>query len=100
MLLVHSVDAATSAFEMRPLFERAAGFRSVYALDLPGFGASERGARNYDVRLFVGAILDLLELIAMESGEAAIDVVALCCRRNLRRAALRGSSRNGSGRSP
>ena len=40
LLLVHSVNAAGSAAEVRPLFDHYASQRPVYAIDLPGFGAS------------------------------------------------------------
>lgn len=75
LVLVHSINAAASAYEMRPLFERFRGQRSVYALDLPGFGFSERSDRVYSPRLYTSALLDLLQEIK-ERGEAA-DVVAL-----------------------
>ena len=35
LVLLHSVNAAASSYEMRPLFERYRGRRPVYALDLP-----------------------------------------------------------------
>src|SRR5690606_14489158 len=46
VVLVHSVTAAASAYEMRPLFEALRGSRPVYALDLPGFGFSDRSDRH------------------------------------------------------
>jgi hypothetical protein len=36
LLLVHSVNAAASAFEMEPLYVRQALRRPVFALELPG----------------------------------------------------------------
>ena len=75
LVLVHSINAAASAYEMRPLFERFRGQRPVYALDLPGFGFSERSDRVYSPMLYTSALLDLLEAIR-ERGEVA-DVVAL-----------------------
>jgi pimeloyl-ACP methyl ester carboxylesterase len=71
LVLIHSVNAAASAYEMRPLFERFRGSRPVYALDLPGFGHSERADRIYSPQLFTQAVLDMLKL----TGQA--DVVAL-----------------------
>ncbi len=75
LVLVHSVNAAASAYEMRPLFEHYRGQRPVYALDLPGFGFSERSDRAYSPTLYTAAILDLLREVASRWGAA--DVVAL-----------------------
>lgn len=72
LLLVHSVNAAASSREMRPIFEHYRGKRPVYALDLPGFGFSERSKREYSVELYVGAILDMLDRI-----QGSADVIAL-----------------------
>jgi pimeloyl-ACP methyl ester carboxylesterase len=73
LVLIHSVNAAASAAEMGPLFNHYRSKRPVFALDLPGFGFSERSKRNYHPVLFEDAILDFL---ASEVREAA-DVVAL-----------------------
>lgn len=73
LVLVHSINAAPSAHEMRPLFEYFRGKRPVYALDLPGFGFSDRGPRDYTPELFAQAINDFLR---SEVGATA-DVVAL-----------------------
>ena len=73
LLLLHSINAAASAYEMGPLFRHYSGLRPVYALDLPGYGFSERARRPYTPALFQSAILDMLE---NEIGEPA-DVVAL-----------------------
>ena len=75
LVLVHSVNAAASAYEMRPLFEYYRGQRPVYAPDLPGFGFSERAVRVYTPALYTTALLDLLREIA--SARGAADVVAL-----------------------
>lgn len=73
LVLLHSINAAPSAYEVKPLFEHYQGQRPVFALDLPGFGFSERGDRAYSPGLYTDAILDFLAHIG---GEAA-DVVAL-----------------------
>jgi len=77
LLLVHSVNAAASAVEMRPLFERMKPHRRVVALDLPGFGFSDRSDRSYDVRLFTDAIHDGADVAAESAAEARVDLVAL-----------------------
>jgi pimeloyl-ACP methyl ester carboxylesterase len=77
LLLIHSVNAAASAYEVRPLFDHYRRSRRVYALDLPGFGFSERSARDYTPRLFTDALLDMLGEIERESGTEPIDALAL-----------------------
>ena len=77
MLFVHSVNAAGSAAEIAPLFDHYRRSRSVYALDLPGFGLSERSDRKYLPRLMTDAILACLERIRTRHGGAAVHVVAL-----------------------
>jgi pimeloyl-ACP methyl ester carboxylesterase len=76
-LLIHSINAAASAYEMRPLFERFEASRRVYALDLPGFGFSDRSARDYTPRLYADALLDMLEEIARDVGPVQVDAAAL-----------------------
>ena len=77
LLLVHSINAAGSAYEVRPVFERMMRTHRVHAPDLPGFGASDRSDRRYDAALYAAAIDDALDAIAAESGEAPVDVLAL-----------------------
>lgn len=77
LLLIHSVNAAGSAYEMKPLFEHYQGKRAVYALDLPGFGLSDRSDRQYTLRLMTDAIHAAVREIQSSHGDAAIDVVAL-----------------------
>lgn len=76
LLLVHSVNAAASAAEVRPLFEHYAGTRPVYALDLPGFGASERSDRVYSPRLMCDALLLCAEEVARRHG-GKLDLLAV-----------------------
>lgn len=75
LVLVHSINAAASAYEMRPLFQHYRTERPVYALDLPGFGFSDRSDRIYSPILYTRAILDFLRHIGLPEGGA--DVVAL-----------------------
>jgi len=77
MLLLHSVNAAPSVAEVRPTFDHFAASRRVYALDLPGFGSSERTPRRYDVRLYVDAIHAALEAISREGENVPVDAMAL-----------------------
>ncbi len=73
LVLVHSINAAPSSYEVKPLFEHYRSSRPVYSLDLPGFGHSERRSAGYTPDLFAQAISGLLEQVV---GEPA-DLVAL-----------------------
>lgn len=77
LLLIHSINAAASSYEVRPLFEHYRQSRRVYALDLPGFGFSDRSPRDYNINLYTDAIRDMLDEIARESGPAPLDALAL-----------------------
>jgi pimeloyl-ACP methyl ester carboxylesterase len=77
LLLIHSVNAAASAYEVRPLFEHYRRSRRVYAIDLPGFGFSDRSARDYTARLYADAILDMVEEIGREHAREPVDALAL-----------------------
>ena len=73
LVLLHSINAAPSAMEVAPLFNAYRGKRPVYALDLPGFGQSQRGPMDYSPLFFAQCLHDFL---AKLEGEPA-DVVAL-----------------------
>lgn len=77
LLLIHSVNAAASAYEVRPLFEHYRSHRQVYALELPGFGFSERSERQYTPRLMTDAILAMVQEIDRRHGSKPIDALAL-----------------------
>jgi pimeloyl-ACP methyl ester carboxylesterase len=77
LLLIHSVNAAGSAYEVKPIFERMAEDRRVYAVDLPGFGFSDRSHRDYTPRLYADAIHDMLGVIAGEDGDQPVDALAI-----------------------
>jgi pimeloyl-ACP methyl ester carboxylesterase len=76
LLLIHSINAAGSAYEVRPIFERAMARRRAWAVDLPGFGNSDRSERRYDLRLCTDAVHDVLDAIAAE-GPAPVDALAI-----------------------
>ncbi len=73
LVLVHSVNAAASAYEMSPLFANYQGKRPVFALDLPGYGFSERAKRAFTPQFFADV---LNEFLAKEVKKPA-DIVAL-----------------------
>ena len=76
LLLVHSVNAAASAAEVRPLFERYRHSRRVFAVDLPGFGFSDRSDRDYSPRLMTDALHATLAQIQQQCGDVPVDALA------------------------
>ncbi len=75
LVLLHSVNACASSYEMRPLFERYRHDRPTYALDLPGFGFSGREDRPYTTDLYVSSVREFLARVKDRDGAA--DVVTL-----------------------
>jgi pimeloyl-ACP methyl ester carboxylesterase len=76
LVLVHSINAAPSAAEMRPLYEHYQATRTVFAIDLPGFGLSDRSDRHYDPRLMTDALHALAVHVRIRCGAAPIDALA------------------------
>ncbi len=77
MLFIHSINAAGSAYEIMPLYEHYRQSRTVYALELPGFGHSERGKRPYTVRMMTDAILIAVREIQDVHGNEPIEALAV-----------------------
>jgi pimeloyl-ACP methyl ester carboxylesterase len=77
LLLLHSINAAGSACEIRPLYEHYRSQRPVYALDMPGYGFSERSDRAYLPRLMTDAVHAMTAVIRRDHGAAAIDVLGV-----------------------
>ena len=77
LLLIHSINAAGSAYEVKPLYEHYRQSRTVYALELPGFGHSERRKRQYNVRVMTDAILLCVGEIQNVHGRGPIDALAV-----------------------
>lgn len=77
LLLIHSINAAASAAEVRPLHLGFRSDRRVYSVDLPGFGRSERSDRPYSPRIMTDAVLACACALRAESGGAAVDALAL-----------------------
>lgn len=73
LLLLHSINAAASAFEVKPFFESMGLQMPLYAPDLPGFGRSDRADIAYSPEFYARVIIDLV--VALDVGP--VDVVAL-----------------------
>lgn len=77
LLLVHSVNAAAAAAEVRPLYEHFAATRTVFAIDLPGYGRSDRSDRAYTPRLMTDALHAVAAQIRQRCGPAPLDALAV-----------------------
>lgn len=77
LLLIHSINAAASAYEMKPLYEHYRRTRPVYALELPGFGFSDRSDAAYTPRLMTDAVHAMAEVIGRDHPGRAPDALAL-----------------------
>ena len=61
LLLIHNPNAGGSSWEWRKIFPDLANHFTVYALDLLGFGLSERPNVPYSGRMFAELVHDFLE---------------------------------------
>lgn len=72
VLLVHSINAAASCYEMRAPFRLLATQYRVVAIDLLGFGDSDRPQIHYTADLYSALIADIAQLLG-----GAVHVVAV-----------------------
>jgi pimeloyl-ACP methyl ester carboxylesterase len=77
LLALHSINAAGSAYEVRPVYEHYSKRRTVYAPDLPGFGFSDRSDRSYTPALMADAVAAMVREIRMRHGDGPIDALAV-----------------------
>ena len=77
ILLIHSINAAACAAEIKPLFEHFKQSRCAWALDLPGYGLSERKPMRYSLRDMTDAVIALAQKAFEENGEQPVDALAL-----------------------
>ncbi|MBC7942493.1 MAG: alpha/beta hydrolase [Chitinophagaceae bacterium] len=77
LVLVHSMHAGASAAEVRPVFDKFAGIRPVVALELPGFGSSDRGPQPYTPDYMAQALLSTLGWLRSVGHTQPADVMAL-----------------------
>lgn len=73
VLVLHSINAAASAFEWEPFVMSQARRRRVFALDLPGFGLSDKPDQAYSPAQMAAAIDAAIDHI----GAAEVDIAAL-----------------------
>lgn len=66
LVLLHSIHAAASNWEFRPIAERLAEDYHVLAPDFPGFGRSDRPPLMYSGSLYTAFVADFIEAVADE----------------------------------
>jgi pimeloyl-ACP methyl ester carboxylesterase len=66
LLLLHSIHAAASSYEWRHNVEPLAAGNAVYALDLLGFGRSDRPDARYTAQMYMRLIDDFARLVIGE----------------------------------
>ncbi|MGY2892131.1 alpha/beta fold hydrolase [Deinococcus sp. UYEF24] len=67
LVMVTSVNAAASAYELRPIFEAYRGKRPLYVLEWPGFGSSDRPNVRYTPELMASALSKMLDIVGQNS---------------------------------
>ena len=77
LLVVHSINATASAYEMYPVVMRQSRQRAVVALDLPGFGEAAKPDQAYSPQQMQQAISAAAEWMQDNLGAGSIDVMAL-----------------------
>jgi len=61
LLLVHGLHMFAGLYDILPIFEAFGNSRPVYAIDLPGFGRSEKTDRPYRASMYQEAITDFIK---------------------------------------
>jgi len=77
LLLIHSINAAGSSAEVRPIYEHYWSTRTVIALDLPGYGFAARTDRDYTPRLMTDAVHSAVDRIRARIASGPVDALAL-----------------------
>ena len=61
LLLIHGLHMYAGLYDVLPIFEAFRTSRPIYAIDLPGFGRSEKTDRPYRASMYEEAILDFIK---------------------------------------
>jgi pimeloyl-ACP methyl ester carboxylesterase len=77
LLLVHSINASGSAAEVRPLHDHFSASHTVFSIDLPGYGLSDRPDIAYTPRLMTDALHALVGQVQARCGPAPVAAMAL-----------------------
>jgi pimeloyl-ACP methyl ester carboxylesterase len=77
LVLMHSINAAASAAEVKPIFDRYAPDRPVMVIELPGFGASDRKPIGYTPALMSDCVQAALQHLRDLGFGGAVDLMAV-----------------------
>ena len=77
LVLVHSINAAASAAEVKPIFDRYAHTRPVVAIELPGFGSSDRKDIEYTPQLMTDCITAAVNHLRELGFQRPVDLMAV-----------------------
>lgn len=77
LVLVHSINAAASAAEVKPIFDRYAHTRPVVAIELPGFGSSDRKSIEYKPQLMIDCITAAVNHVRELGFQRPVDLLAV-----------------------
>jgi pimeloyl-ACP methyl ester carboxylesterase len=76
LVLVHGLGIGASSAQLRPVFDAFRNERPVIAVDLPGFGGSQRVVSRIDRAVYHDVLADFFTKLVRQYGEP-VDVVAL-----------------------
>src|SRR5687767_3564887 len=77
LILVHGIGAGCSSFEFRNIWDALAEKHTVYALDLLGFGKSDKPALPYTAETFIKLLSDFSkQVVGVGEGRGEADVIA------------------------
>jgi pimeloyl-ACP methyl ester carboxylesterase len=77
LLLVHSIGAGASSFEYRHVWEKLSETYTVYALDLLGFGKSDKPDVEYTAQLYISLLGDFCRnVIGVGNQQGSVSVIA------------------------
>jgi pimeloyl-ACP methyl ester carboxylesterase len=76
LVFVHSIRAGSSRFIWSRNFDALAADFRVYAIDLIGFGESEKPALPYTAALYIALLKDFLRRVVRASGKVPVHIVA------------------------
>lgn len=66
ILLVHGLHLYAGSFDILPVYDAFRNAFPIYAIDMPGFGRSEKGDRPYRVSMYEAAVLDFIKNVIGE----------------------------------